>query len=90
MAVLWPPHLNDVIAILGPSHVSCVMYICRYMTCVMIHRGLTVTELNTILLINASYYPLRVTDTCSSVSLVSDCGLDDRGSIPDRGRGFFL
>jgi hypothetical protein len=27
---------------------------------------------------------------CSSVSIVSDYGLDDRGSIPDRGRGFFL
>jgi hypothetical protein len=25
----------------------------------------------------------------SSGSIVSDCGLDDRGSIPDRGRGFF-
>jgi hypothetical protein len=26
----------------------------------------------------------------NSVSVVSDYGLDDRGSIPDRGRGFFL
>jgi hypothetical protein len=26
----------------------------------------------------------------SSVSIVSDYGLDDRGSISDRGRGFFL
>jgi hypothetical protein len=26
----------------------------------------------------------------SSVSIVSDYGLDYRGSIPDRGRGFFL
>jgi hypothetical protein len=26
----------------------------------------------------------------SSVSIVSDYGLDGRGSIPDRGRGFFL
>jgi hypothetical protein len=26
----------------------------------------------------------------SSVSIVSDYGLDDWGSIPDRGRGFFL
>jgi hypothetical protein len=26
----------------------------------------------------------------SSVSVVHDYGLDDRGSIPDRGRGFFL
>jgi hypothetical protein len=26
----------------------------------------------------------------SSVSFVSDYGLDDQGSIPDRGRGFFL
>jgi hypothetical protein len=26
----------------------------------------------------------------SSDSIVSDYGLDDRGSIPDRGRGFFL
>jgi uncharacterized membrane protein len=26
----------------------------------------------------------------SSVSIVSDYGLDDRGSIPDRSRGFFL
>jgi hypothetical protein len=26
----------------------------------------------------------------SSVSIVSDHGLDGRGSIPDRGRGFFL
>jgi hypothetical protein len=26
----------------------------------------------------------------SSVSIVSDYGLDDRSSIPDRGRGFFL
>jgi hypothetical protein len=26
----------------------------------------------------------------SSVSTVSDYGLDDRASIPDRGRGFFL
>jgi hypothetical protein len=26
----------------------------------------------------------------SSVSIVSECGLDDQGSIPDRGRGFFL
>jgi hypothetical protein len=26
----------------------------------------------------------------SSVSTVSDYGLKDRGSIPDRGRGFFL
>jgi hypothetical protein len=26
----------------------------------------------------------------SSVSIVSDYGLDDRGSIPDRGTGFFL
>jgi hypothetical protein len=27
---------------------------------------------------------------CSSVSIVSDYRLDDRDSIPDRGRGFFL
>jgi hypothetical protein len=26
----------------------------------------------------------------SSVSIVSDYGLGDRGSIPDRGRGFFF
>jgi hypothetical protein len=26
----------------------------------------------------------------SSGSIVSDYGLDDRGSIPDRGRGFFF
>jgi hypothetical protein len=26
----------------------------------------------------------------SSCSIVSDYGLDDRGSIPDRGRGFFF
>jgi hypothetical protein len=26
----------------------------------------------------------------SSVSIVSNYGLDDRGSIPDRGRGFFF
>jgi hypothetical protein len=26
----------------------------------------------------------------SSVSIVTDYGLDDRGSIPDRGRGFFF
>jgi hypothetical protein len=26
----------------------------------------------------------------SSVSIVSDYGLDDRGSIPNRGRGFFF
>jgi hypothetical protein len=26
----------------------------------------------------------------SSVNILSDYGLDDRGSIPDRGRGFFL
>jgi hypothetical protein len=26
----------------------------------------------------------------SSISIVCDSGLDDRGSIPDRGRGFFL
>jgi hypothetical protein len=26
----------------------------------------------------------------SSVSIVSDCELDDRGSIPDRSRGFFF
>jgi hypothetical protein len=26
----------------------------------------------------------------SSVSVASDYGLDGRGSIPDRGRGFFL
>jgi hypothetical protein len=26
----------------------------------------------------------------SSVSIVSDYGLDDRGSIPDRGREFFF
>jgi hypothetical protein len=26
----------------------------------------------------------------SSVNIVSDYGLDDRGSIPGRGRGFFL
>jgi hypothetical protein len=26
----------------------------------------------------------------SSVSIVSDCGLDDRGSIPNRGRGLFF
>jgi hypothetical protein len=25
-----------------------------------------------------------------SVSIVSDYGLDDRGSIPSRGRGFFV
>jgi hypothetical protein len=25
-----------------------------------------------------------------TVSIVSDYGLDNRGSIPDRGRGFFL
>jgi hypothetical protein len=29
-------------------------------------------------------------DTGSSVGTVSDNGLDGRGSIPDRGRGFFL
>jgi hypothetical protein len=28
-------------------------------------------------------------DSGSSVSIVSDCGLDGQGSIPDRGRGFF-
>jgi hypothetical protein len=26
----------------------------------------------------------------SSVGIVSDYGLDDRGSIPDRGKGFFF
>jgi hypothetical protein len=26
----------------------------------------------------------------SSVSIVSECRLDDWGSIPDRGKGFFL
>jgi hypothetical protein len=26
----------------------------------------------------------------NSVSIVSDYGLDDRGSIPDKGRGFFF
>jgi hypothetical protein len=26
----------------------------------------------------------------SSVSIVTDYGLNDRGSIPDRGRGFFF
>jgi hypothetical protein len=33
---------------------------------------------------------LRVRSRGSSVSIVSDYGLDDRGSIPDRSRGFFL
>jgi hypothetical protein len=31
-----------------------------------------------------------VLELASSVSIVSDYGLDGRGSIPDRGRGFFL
>jgi hypothetical protein len=31
-----------------------------------------------------------LTSRCSSVSFVSDCGLGDRGSIPGRGKGFFL
>jgi hypothetical protein len=35
--------------------------------------------------------PKRIVDAeCSSVSIVSDYRLDDRGSIPDRGRGFFF
>jgi hypothetical protein len=33
---------------------------------------------------------LFVLDERSSVSIVSDYGLDDRDLIPDRGRGFFL
>jgi hypothetical protein len=31
-----------------------------------------------------------VTESGSLVSIVPDYGLDDRGSIPDRGRAFFL
>jgi hypothetical protein len=34
---------------------------------------------------------LTQSSSCSSSgSIVSDYGLDDRGSIPDRGRGFFF
>jgi hypothetical protein len=29
-------------------------------------------------------------DAGNKFSIVSDYGLDDRGSIPDRGRGFFF
>jgi hypothetical protein len=35
-------------------------------------------------------YSCKVGNRGSSVSIVSDCGLDDRGSVPDRGRGFVL
>jgi hypothetical protein len=33
---------------------------------------------------------IRLMSRGSSGSIVSDYGLDDRGSIPDRGRGFFI
>jgi hypothetical protein len=36
------------------------------------------------------YYYYHCCSRSSSVSIVSDYGLDDWGSIPDRGRGFFL
>jgi hypothetical protein len=40
------------------------------------------------------YFPLSLQASIgivsSSVSIVSDYGLDDRGSIPGRGKGFFL
>jgi hypothetical protein len=38
---------------------------------------------------NIKTYTLQK-EPVSSVSTVSDYGLDGRGSIPDRGRGFFL
>jgi hypothetical protein len=31
---------------------------------------------------------VKMMNRCSSVSIVSDCGLDDRGSIPGRGKDF--
>jgi hypothetical protein len=37
-----------------------------------------------------SYFWLHKSPLPSSVSAVSDYGLDGRSSIPDRGRGFFL
>jgi hypothetical protein len=36
------------------------------------------------------HVPLNKGEPGSSVSVVSDYGLDGRGLIPDRGRGFFL
>jgi hypothetical protein len=38
---------------------------------------------------NLRYYP-SILSQVSSVSIVSDYRLDDRGSIPGRGKGFFL
>jgi hypothetical protein len=37
-----------------------------------------------------SPHPRNLWSRGSSVSIVSDYGLDDQGSIPDRGRGFFF
>jgi hypothetical protein len=44
-----------------------------------------------ILLSHRTNFTIYICYKCgSSGSIVSDYGLDDRGSIPDRGRGFFL
>jgi hypothetical protein len=37
-----------------------------------------------------NYFFLNIGSRVSSGSIVSDCGLDDRGSIPGGGKGFFL
>jgi hypothetical protein len=46
------------------------------------------TVLSHQLMIRLSTVPQR--SSGSSVSVVSNYGLDDRGSIPERGRGFFF
>jgi hypothetical protein len=51
-----------------------------------IKRVNTVVTLFKIINFNIDYTESRG----SSGSILSDYGLDDRGSIPDRGRGFFF
>jgi hypothetical protein len=68
------------------------------MSLCFLYRSRKIVSLDPVLVYESSPQPgvLFVSDTFnfgvpgSSVSIVSDCGLNGRGSVPDRGRGFFL
>jgi hypothetical protein len=49
-----------------------------------------VLKLNAVCVFDVNALNESITSRGSSVSIVSDYGLDDQGSIPDRSRGFFL
>jgi hypothetical protein len=54
--------------------------------CRVSNAGLTAVRRQSVIVL----LQLKGREPGSSVSTVSDCGLDGRDSIPDRGRGFFL